>query len=61
MKAKHVLRLQFEDVTPQSVAEKSAALKQLVNRRDDLMLPLFYDFSDYTAQFYGFFAPENVP
>jgi hypothetical protein len=59
VKAKHGLRLQFQDVTPEWVAEKAAALKVLTRRLDDLMLPL-EGFSDYTGLFYGFFAPENA-
>jgi len=59
-KAKHGLKLQFEYLTPEFVAEKTTALKALTNALDDLMLPHFGDFSNYTALFYGFFAPENA-
>jgi hypothetical protein len=58
-KAKQGLKLQFEDVTPDFVAEKAEALQILANTLDELMVPRFDDFSDYTALFYAFFSPGN--
>jgi hypothetical protein len=60
VKPKHGLKLQFEDVTPQFVAEKTRALKKSTDTLDQLMLDRFSDFSDYTALFYGFFHTTNA-